>query len=272
VLPEQTLVIAISQSGETFDTIAAARAAKERGAKVLAICNRRSSTLTRDADATILLRAGPEISVCSTKAFTSQLTVLFLFALLMGRLRGLPLDEGALLLQELQELPRHVEALLLRREEIQKIARKYGRYADFFFLGRHYMFPTALESALKLKEISYLHATGYPAGEMKHGPIALVDPELAIVGLCGNAHTLDKMLSNLAEMKARGAPLLLLAPATCAAAASLADDWIPLPELPDALAPVLYTIACQLLSYFIALEKGTDIDQPRNLAKSVTVE
>lgn len=272
ILSKDTLVIAISQSGETLDTIAAVREVKSKGAKVLALCNVRNSTLTREADCTLFLRAGPEISVCSTKAFTSQLTTLSLFALLMARLRHMNKEEGQAFLAEIQSLPQKVEQVLHHHEAIKTLAKKYAHYNSFFFLGRHYMFTTSLESALKLKEISYINAQGYPAGEMKHGPIALIDPELAVVGLCGNKHTLEKMISNLMEVKARGGPVLAFAPEGTPEIDKVATDVVYLPPICDELASILYSVATQLLAYFIAFEKGTDIDHPRNLAKSVTVE
>lgn len=272
IISENTLVIAISQSGETLDTIAAVREVKSKGAKVLGICNVRNSTLTREADCTLFLRAGPEISVCSTKAFTSQLTLLSLFTLLMARLRHMSKEEGQLFVQEIQSLPDKVEMVLQQKETIRNLALKYAAYPHFFYLGRHYMYTTSLEAALKLKEISYLNAQGYPAGEMKHGPIALIDPALAVVGLCGNTRTYDKMLSNLMEVKARGGPILALAPIGAAQIASIATDVLWLPPVCDELASIPYSVACQLFAYYVALERGTDIDQPRNLAKSVTVE
>ncbi len=272
IISEDTLVIAISQSGETFDTIASVREVKAKGAKVLAICNARNSTLTRDADACLFLRAGPEISVCSTKAFTSQLAVLSLFTLLMARLRHMDKEQGKIFLKEILDLPQKISQVLELKEEIKRLAKKYAAYNHFFFLGRNTMYPTSLEGALKLKEISYIHAIGYPAGEMKHGPIALVDANLAVVGLCGNQKTLDKMLSNLMEIKARGAPLLALAPINTPQIDKIADDVLWLPPIQDELACIPYSVAGQLLAYYIALERGTEIDQPRNLAKSVTVE
>ena len=272
IISEDTLVIAISQSGETLDTIAAVREVKSKGAKVLAICNVRNSTLTREADCTLFLRAGPEISVCSTKAFTSQLTVLSLFTLLMARLRHMSKEEGQAFLHEIQALPPKVEQVLHQQEAIQALAKKYAHYNHFFFLGRHYMFTTSLEAALKLKEISYINAQGYPAGEMKHGPIALVDSDLAVIGMCGNKHTYEKMLSNLMEVKARGAPILAFAPEGTPEIEKIATDILWLPPICDELATIPYSVASQLLAYYIALERGTDIDQPRNLAKSVTVE
>ncbi len=273
VISKNTLVIAISQSGETFDTIAAVREVQKKGAKVLAVCNARNSTLTRDADACVFLRAGPEISVCSTKAFTSQLTVLSLLTLWLARTRGtMTPKEGTSFLQELQKIPDQVDFLLRNTETIQSLANKYSSYPHFFFLGRSYMYATSLEGALKLKEISYIHAVGYPAGEMKHGPIALVDEMLAIVGLCGNVKTLDKTLSNLLEVKSRGAPILALAPIGTPEIDKIANDVLWMPPSSDELACIPYSVATQMLAYYIALNKGADIDQPRNLAKSVTVE
>lgn len=272
IVSEDTLVIAISQSGETLDTIAAVREVKTKGAQVLGICNVRNSTLTREAHSCLFLRAGPEISVCSTKAFTSQLTVLSLFTLMMARLRNMSKEEGQAFLAELLQLPAYVYEVLHQKEKIQALAAKYSFFDQFFFLGRHYMFPTCLEAALKLKEISYLHAVGYPAGEMKHGPIALVDPELAVIALCGNHRTYDKILSNLMEVKARGGPILAFAPEGAPQVDKIADDVIRIPVVIDELATIPYSVACQLFAYYIAKERGTEIDQPRNLAKSVTVE
>lgn len=272
IISEDTLVIAISQSGETLDTLAAIREIKAKGAKVLGICNQPNSTLTREADGMILLKAGPEICVCSTKAFTSQLTVLSLFTLLMARLRHMNKEDGQQFLQQLKELPLIVEKILRKEKEISLLAKKYAQFEHFFFLGRHYMFTTSLEGALKLKEISYLNAVGYPAGEMKHGPIALVNPDLAVVGMCGNLSTYEKMLSNLAEVKARGGVILAFAPEEAPEIDQIADDVLRLPYVSDALASIPYSIAAQLLAYYIAKERGTEIDQPRNLAKSVTVE
>lgn len=272
VLLKGTLVIAVSQSGETFDTIAAVREVKARGAKVLAICNAPNSTLTRDADSTLFLKAGPEISVCSTKAFTGQLTVLSLFTLLMARQRQMTVEAGRAFLDELQALPNKVDLVLRKKEEISLLAKKYARFENFFFLGRNYMYAASLEGALKLKEISYINAVGYPAGEMKHGPIALVSKDLAVVGFCGHKRTLDKMLSNLMEIKAREAPLLVFAPENTAQIDEIADDVLWLPQTTDEIACIPYCVASQLLAYYISLERGTEIDQPRNLAKSVTVE
>ncbi len=272
IISEETLVVAISQSGETLDTIAAVREVRAKGAKVLSICNVRNSTLVRESDACLFLRAGPEISVCSTKAFTSQLTVLALFGLLMARLRHMDKTTGQAFLAEFHDLPDKVAKVLRQQEQIQRLAKKYSQFEHFFFLGRHYMYAACLEGALKLKEISYLNAIGYPAGEMKHGPIALVNPLLATVALCGNARTYEKILSNLMEIKARNGPILALAPEGCQEITSIADDVLWLPPICDELAAIPYAAASQLFAYYIARERGTEIDQPRNLAKSVTVE
>lgn len=272
IITEDTLVIAISQSGETLDTIAAVREVQRKGAKVIGICNVRNSTLAREVDSVLFLRAGPEISVCSTKAFTSQITVLSLFALLMGRLHHISKEDGQSFLNELRSLPKIIEEILAQSPAIEALAKKYAHFENFFFLGRNHMHITSLEAALKLKEISYLNAIGYPAGEMKHGPIALAGPELAIIGLCGNQRTYEKTLSNLTEVKARGAPILALAFEGSQEIERIADDVFYLPPICDELASIPFSVALQLLAYYIAIERGTDIDQPRNLAKSVTVE
>lgn len=272
IITEDTLVIAISQSGETLDTIAAVREVKRKGAKVVGICNVRNSSLAREVDSILFLRAGPEISVCSTKAFTSQITVLALFSLLMGRLHHISKEEGQSFLHELRSLPKIIEEILAQTCLIEALAKKYARFDNFFFLGRNHMHITSLEAALKLKEISYLNAIGYPAGEMKHGPIALACPELAIIGLCGNQKTYDKTLSNLTEVKSRGAPILAFAFEGSQEISEIADDTFFIPPICDELASIPFSVALQLLAYYIAKERGTEIDQPRNLAKSVTVE
>lgn len=262
IIPPGTLVVAISQSGETADTLSAVREIRARGHKVFGLCNVHNSTLTRETDGCFFLNAGPEVSVCSTKAFTSQIAVLYLFALYMA---GQASDE-------IKKIPKQVEQVLKQAPEIAQIAKKYSRYNNFFFMGRRYMFPTCLEAALKLKEISYVNANGYPAGELKHGPIALIDTQFPVIAFCANEETQEKILSNLQEVKARGAPVLALAPQTLKAVAPIADDVIWLPPAPDELAPFASSVAGQLLAYYIAKERGCDIDQPRNLAKSVTVE
>ncbi len=272
IISEDTLVIAVSQSGETLDTIAAVREVKAKGAKVISLCNVRGSTLSRESDSTLMLKAGPEVSVCSTKAFTSQLVVLALFSLLMARLRHMDKEQGQSFVQKLKELPEKVEKVLRLESKIALLAKKYAHFEHFFFLGRHYMFIASLEGALKLKEISYLHAIAYPAGEMKHGPIALVDSKLLTVALLGNKRTQDKMLSNLMEVKARGGPILALSLEGMESIFQVADDVLVMPDIDDALSSIPSSIVCQLFAYYIARERGTEIDQPRNLAKSVTVE
>lgn len=263
IIPKNTLVVAMSQSGETADTISAVRAAKAQGLKVIGICNVKNSTLTRETDGSIFLKAGPEMSVCSTKAFTSQLAVLILFALYLAR-------KGEL--EELKKIPGHIEKVLEQAPQIQRIAKKYSRYDDFFFMGRRYMFPTCMEAALKLKEISYVNANGYAAGELKHGPIALIDADFPVIAFCANQQTEEKIISNLQEVKARGAPILAIAPDSLRSLSKIADDIIWVPPTIDPLSPFASTVVGQLLAYFIAKERGCEIDQPRNLAKSVTVE
>ena len=273
IISPNTLVIAISQSGETADTLAAVKEAKLSGSPVIALCNVKRSSLSRSATATLWLNAGPEISVCSTKAFTSQLSLLMLLALKIARLRDLDLEAGKTFLSHIKNLPNQITSILSKTDKIEALAKKYASFKQFFFIGRNYMYPTCLEAALKLKEISYINASGYPAGEMKHGPIALISSELATVAFCGNKHTFDKLLSNLMEIKARGGPILAFAPEGFTEILSITEDAIFLPsEIIDSFAPIPYSIAGQLLAYHIAKILGTDIDQPRNLAKSVTVE
>lgn len=272
VVPPGTLVIAISQSGETADTIAAVRELKARGIKVLAICNVHSSTLAREADDCLFLKAGPEIGVCSTKAFTSQLVVLSLFCLMMSRMRHMNKHEGQVFLEALKSLPEQVQVVLDQSKQIEEIAKKYAPYQNFFFVGRSYMYPASLEGALKLKEISYINANGYPAGEMKHGPIALINKECPTVALCANQATYEKLVGNLMEVKARNGLILAIADERQDHIQDIADDIIWIPATIDELAVIPTTVVTQLLAYYIAKERGADIDQPRNLAKSVTVE
>ncbi len=272
IISKDTLVIAISQSGETADTIAAVREAKSKGAKILGICNVNNSTLARESDSCLFLKAGPEISVCSTKAFTSQIALLSLFTLFMARLRHLDKEGGLHFLNELKKIPRLVRNVLDNAPQIEKIAKKYSHFPHFFFLGRRYMYVTSQEAALKLKEISYLNASAYPAGELKHGPIALISPHLPVVAFCANKQTYDKTLNNLMEVKARGAPIITFAPHGALEIERIADDIIWLPATIDELATFPSSVAGQLFAYYIAKERGTDIDHPRNLAKSVTVE
>ncbi len=272
LLTPDTLVLAISQSGETADTLAAVREVKARGCKVLGLCNVKNSTLTREADGCIYQKAGPEISVCSTKALTSQIAVLALFALYMAELRGMPKEQIRSFYSELKKIPGHVQQVIERAPELEKLAQKYAHYDNFFFMGRRYMYTTSLEAALKLKEISYVNANGYPAGELKHGPIALLSTSFPVVAFCSNKKTEEKIASNLMEVKARGAPVLAFAPEGMKGISSIVDDLFFLPRTIDELSPFASTVAGQLLAYYIAKKRGCDIDQPRNLAKSVTVE
>ena len=280
VLDENTLVIVITQSGETADTIAALREAKEQGAKILAICNVQGSMITREADGTILTHAGPEIGVASTKAFTAQMIALYLFALYLGQLRGaLTEAEAKNHAQQLAELPVKIEHLLNESDDIEELSRDFSRAQDFLYLGRGISFPIALEGALKLKEISYIHAEGYPAGEMKHGPNALIDEQLPVVVIntreSGNHISelrYEKTHSNIVEVKSRDGIVLAILTEGDGMTSKVSDHVIEIPEASDLLAPILAIIPLQLLAYHIAVRRGCDVDQPRNLAKSVTVE
>jgi glucosamine--fructose-6-phosphate aminotransferase (isomerizing) len=280
VMTERTLLVVITQSGETADTIAALREAKERGSKVLAICNVQGSMITRESDGTILTHAGPEIGVASTKAFTSQMVALYLFAMYLGQLRGaLSEDEARRHAQELAELPVKIEHLLSESDELEELAREFHRVTDFLYLGRGINFPVALEGALKLKEISYIHAEGYPAGEMKHGPNALIDERLPVVvvnpreeGDKASELRYEKTHSNIVEVKAREGVVISVLTEGDAMSSNVSDYRISIPEASDLLSPILAIIPLQLLAYHIAVRRGCDVDQPRNLAKSVTVE
>ncbi len=272
VVGRNVLVIAISQSGETADTLAAVRELKSKGATIFALCNVQGATLVREADYTLFLYAGPEIGVCSTKAFTSQLVVLNLFALLLARMRHMSKEDGQAFLHALKQIPDQVKQVLEGSPHIEYLAKKYAHYENFFFLGRSQMYPTALEGALKLKEISYINANGYPAGEMKHGPIALINEQCPTIALCANHRTYEKMLSNLMEVKARKGPVIAIIEEGDAGVDKIADDIIRIPCTIDELSPITSTVVTQLFAYYVALERGTDIDQPKNLAKSVTVE
>jgi glutamine---fructose-6-phosphate transaminase (isomerizing) len=271
-IEKNTLVLAITQSGETADTLASLRETRRRGHKVLAICNVVGSTIAREADGGIYLHAGPEIGVASTKAFTSQVTVLILFALLMGRIRMLSLNRGRQILHALENIPALIEKVLQQNEAIEQIAKKYSSAANFFFLGRQYNFPVALEGALKLKEISYIHAEGYPAAEMKHGPIALIDEHTPSVVVIPSDAMYEKTLSNLEVVKARKGPIIAIASEGNTALAGHVDDILCLPQTIEPLFPLLAVIPLQLLAYHVAVARGCDVDKPRNLAKSVTVE
>ena len=272
IVADNTLVLAISQSGETADTVAALRELKARGAKIVGICNVQGSTLAREADSCLFLRAGAEIGVASTKAFTSQLVVLSLFSLMMARMRDMSLAEGKRFIDDLQNLSEQVREILSKSEEIRAIAQKYAGYKNFFFVGRNLMYPVGLEGALKLKELAYVNANGYPAGELKHGPIALIDENCPTIGLCANRLTLEKTISNLMEVRARSGLVLAIASEGSKGLETVADDLIWIPKTRDELSPILTTVALQLFAYFVAYENHCEIDQPRNLAKSVTVE
>ncbi|HEV2707546.1 MAG TPA: glutamine--fructose-6-phosphate transaminase (isomerizing) [Pyrinomonadaceae bacterium] len=280
VIDEKTLLVVISQSGETADTIAALREAKERGAKILSICNVQGSMITRESDGTILTHAGPEIGVASTKAFTSQMVALYLFGLHLGQLRGaLDSEQAKFHAQELAELPVKIEHLLSESDEFEELAKEFFRSTDFLYLGRGINFPVALEGALKLKEISYIHAEGYPAGEMKHGPNALIDERLPVVvintreeGNRASELRYEKTHSNIVEVKAREGVVLSILTEGDEMSAAVSDYKIEIPAASDLLSPILSVIPLQLLAYHIAVRRGCDVDQPRNLAKSVTVE
>lgn len=272
-LDADTLVLAVSQSGETADTLAAIEGGKACGAKTLAICNVVDSSIPRKADMTIYTHAGPEISVASTKAFTTQVTTLYLLAVYLGRRRGV-LDQATSrkLIEDLVNLPNQVREVLTKDKAIEKIAKKYGQAADFLYLGRGVNYPIALEGALKLKEISYIHAEGYPAGEMKHGPIALIDEEMPVVVLLPKDPVYAKTLSNMKEVEARGGRIIAITDTPSPELEEIAWEVIQVPTTNYLLMPILVTIPLQLLAYHIAVYRGTDVDQPRNLAKSVTVE
>jgi glucosamine--fructose-6-phosphate aminotransferase (isomerizing) len=270
-LTKNDLVIAISQSGETADTLAGVREAKNKGAYTLALCNVLGSSISREADTVLYTHAGPEISVASTKAFTTQITGLILLAMSLGAKRGtFSVEARRTLIADLIHLPLQIAEVLKQEEKIEAIAKRSFKYKDFLYLGRGIQYPVALEGALKLKEISYIHAEGYPAGEMKHGPIALIDENMPVVFLAPNDQVYDKVISNMMEVKARGGKVLLF---TDAPSSELSvEEVFVLPKVALYLSPIIATVPLQLLAYYIAVQKGSDVDQPRNLAKSVTVE
>jgi len=273
VVPEDTLFVTLSQSGETADTLAALRFARERGYLAsLAICNVPGSSLVRESDLSLMTQAGPEIGVASTKAFTTQLTALMLFTLALGRLKGLDAGVQGELVAALRGLPRLMEGVLALDGEIEALSTAFAEKHHALFLGRGAHFPIALEGALKLKEISYIHAEAYPAGELKHGPLALLDAEMPVISVAPNDELLDKLKSNLQEVRARGGELFVFADEAVGMNEEEYVHVLRLPGVHEALAPILYTLPLQLLSYHVAVLKGTDVDQPRNLAKSVTVE
>ncbi len=270
---ENTLVIGVTQSGETADTLAGMQEAKARGAKLLTICNVIGAAATRMADGVIYTNAGPEIGVASTKAFTTQLTAFYLLALYIRQLRGDDRDDLRYAMHEMRVIPHKIEDILKKQEKhIEALAHKYQKAQDFLFLGRGVHYPIALEGALKLKEISYIHAEGYPAGEMKHGPIALIDENLPVVAVATHTPVYDKVVSNLQEVKARDGKLIVICDEHDEEMKKMADDVIEIPWTVEPLQPILTVVPTQLLAYYIALRRGCDVDQPRNLAKSVTVE
>lgn len=269
----KTLTLVISQSGETADTLAALRETHGKGGKVLAICNVVESSIARESDGVIYTHAGPEIGVASTKAFTTQLVALYLFTLYIGSLRGnLDQDVRRTMLDALVSLPRKVEECLELNETIEQAAQSLMQASDFLYLGRGNQYPIALEGALKLKEISYIHAEGYPAGEMKHGPIALIDEQLPVVVIAPHNETFEKVAANMEEVQARGGRVVAITDQAASGLADRAEIVLVVPQTVDDLMPILTSIPLQLLAYHIAVLKGTDVDQPRNLAKSVTVE
>jgi glucosamine--fructose-6-phosphate aminotransferase (isomerizing) len=273
VVDDKTLCIAISQSGETADTLAALREAKRHGACVVAICNVMESTIARESDFVLYTHAGPEIGVASTKAFTTQLTALLLLAVWVGRHRGaLSQARAQALLTEVRHIPQVIETLLSDDEVYHRIAKNFSQARSFLFLGRGINYPIALEGALKLKEISYIHAEGYASGEMKHGPIALIDDEFPIVVVAPKSATYEKTFSNLEEVKARGGRVIAIVTEGDEGIAAHADEIICVPHVSEELQPLVTVVPLQLLAYHVADFKGTDVDQPRNLAKSVTVE
>ncbi|HEV8431968.1 MAG TPA: glutamine--fructose-6-phosphate transaminase (isomerizing) [Thermoanaerobaculia bacterium] len=273
IVDEKTLVIGVTQSGETADTIAGMQEAKKKGAKLITICNVIGAAATRMSEGVIYTNAGPEIGVASTKAFTTQLTAFYLLSLYVRQLRGEDAGERRKAMHEMRMIPHKIEDILAKQEKrIEKLAHKYQNSQDFLFLGRGVNYPIALEGALKLKEISYIHAEGYPAGEMKHGPIALIDENMPVVAIATRNAVYDKVVSNLQEVKARDGKLIVICDEGDEMMKNLADEVIEVPATIEALQPILTVVPTQLLAYSIALRRGCDVDQPRNLAKSVTVE
>jgi glucosamine--fructose-6-phosphate aminotransferase (isomerizing) len=272
LVTKNTLCVVISQSGETADTLAAMREAKRRGARTLGLVNVVGSTMAREDDGGIYLHAGPEIGVASTKAFTSQVIALALLTLKLGRLREMSVVKGRQIAQAMLALPEQIQSILDRAPEIEAIAEQFKNATNFLYLGRGYNFPVALEGALKLKEISYIHAEGYPAAEMKHGPIALIDENMPVVFVAPHDSVFDKIVSNIQEVKARGGRVIAITSQKEPVLEKLIDHEIRIPQTEDMLYPILSVIPLQLLAYYIAVKRGLNVDQPRNLAKSVTVE
>jgi glucosamine--fructose-6-phosphate aminotransferase (isomerizing) len=272
IIKPGTLVLVISQSGETADTLAAMREAQRKGAQALGICNVVGSTIARESDGGVYIHAGPEIGVASTKAFTSQVAVLAILTLALGRYKVMSRDDGRRIVNELMRIPEKIERVLETAPKIREIAERYAHNNNFLYLGRGVNFPVALEGALKLKEISYIHAEGYPAAEMKHGPIALIDEKMPVVFICLRDSAYEKIISNMEEVRARRGTILAIASEGDEEIKSRADHVIYVPETLEMLSPLVSVVPLQLLAYYIAVLRGCDVDQPRNLAKSVTVE
>ncbi|MEX0894479.1 MAG: glutamine--fructose-6-phosphate transaminase (isomerizing) [Balneolaceae bacterium] len=273
LIGEGDVMLVVSQSGETADTLAALREARKRGALVLGICNVVGSTIARETDGGVYTHAGPEIGVASTKAFTTQVIVLAMMAIAVGQRRGtIDVDYSKKLIKELNGLPEKISSILEQSESIRELAKLFTYAPNFLYLGRTYNFPVALEGALKLKEISYIHAEGYPAAEMKHGPIALIDEMMPVVVIAATEHTHDKMISNIEEVRARKGRVIAITNTENTDVKDLAEFFISIPSTIDCLTPLLTVIPLQLMSYYIAVNRGCNVDQPRNLAKSVTVE
>jgi glutamine---fructose-6-phosphate transaminase (isomerizing) len=272
IVQKETLFFAVTQSGETLDTLAAMREIQNRGGRVLGICNSAGSTIARESDGGVFIHAGPEISVASTKAFTSQVTVFFLLALMIGRMKNIPISQGKSYLEELQKIPEKIQTILDRSDEIRKLAEKYQKADNFLYMARGINYPVALEGALKLKEISYIHAEGFSAGDFKHGPIALVNKDTPALFIAVKGETYDKILGNMEEIKARKGKIITIANVDDERIRDLSDDLFLIPETDELLSPLLTVIPLQLFAYFTAVALGKDVDQPRNLAKTVTVE
>jgi glutamine---fructose-6-phosphate transaminase (isomerizing) len=271
-LPKDTLVFTISQSGETADSLAALRESQRKGHRTLGICNNVASTIARESDGGVYMHAGPEIGVAATKSFTSQVTILTLIGLLLGRIRHLGHGQGLDILEELEAIPGKIRQILKLNDHIKGIAEKYADAKAMMFLGRQFNYPIALEGALKMKEISYIHASGYPSAELKHGVIALITPEVPSVFIAPEDSVFEKNVSNIEEVRARKGPIIAIGTEGCTKLEQVADDVIYIPHCPDFLSPLLTVIPLQLLSYHTAVALGCDVDKPRNLAKSVTVE
>lgn len=273
VVPPGALFVSISQSGETADTLAALKEAKKLGyAHTLAICNVPESSIVRESESTLMTRAGPEVGVASTKAFTTQLTALLLLVVALGKRNGLAPEQEARIIKELEHLPEQIERVSLLEDEIQQWAERFGERRHALYLGRGAHYPVAMEGALKLKEISYIHAEAYPSGELKHGPLALIDAEMPVVAVAPNNELLEKLKSNLHEVQARGGELYVFADVRVPMDSAPGVNLLRVAETDEVVAPIVYTVPLQMLAYHVALIKGTDVDQPRNLAKSVTVE